>query len=143
MPTFTEALKLKINLVDKKYLWFLIMGGLNTVVGFSLFPLVYWLLVAYRSHYLILLTMCHGIAVCISYLTNKFLVFRSNGYHSKEFLKFISFHGMSYLLMIVLMPFLVERVHLNPIVIQLSLTTVIVCISFFWYDKVVFLTKKY
>lgn len=142
MPVFPDALKLKINLVDKKYLWFLIIGGFNTFVGFVLFPLVYWLFIAYRSHYLMMLTMCHGISVCISYLTNKFWVFRSHGYHSKEFLKFIGFHGMNYLVMIVLMPFLVEHAHLNPVIIQLSLTVIIVLISFFWYDKVVFSMKN-
>jgi putative flippase GtrA len=127
----------KIN-IDKKLLLFLAVGAFNTLVGLSLFPIAYWLLIAYRAHYVVMLVICHGLAVLNSYTTNKLLVFRTKGNCSVEIGKFLLFH-MSYLLVTIsVVPLLVEFSHFNPVIIQMSMTLLAIVLSFFWYEKVVF-----
>lgn len=128
----------KINF-DKKIIRFLVVGGFNTLVGLSLFPLMYWLLSGYRAHYVVMLAVCHVFTVLNSYITNKMIVFCSSGNYSVEIGKFLLFH-LSYLLAIMyVIPLLVDLSHLSPVIIQMSITGLSAACSFFWYDKVVFI----
>jgi len=127
---------------NEKKIWFLIMGGLNTLLGFSLFPLVYWLLQNYRSHYVWMMVACHISTVGFAYFTNKIWVFRSQERSITEFMKFTSFHLLYFLIMIFLVPFFVEHTHCNPVIVQFSISVLVVISSFFWYDRIVFLIPK-
>lgn len=127
---------------DAKVLWFLMVGGLNTVLGFGLFPAVYWLLQDYQSHYVWMLVVCHITSVSFSFLTNKYLVFRTQGQYVSEITKFGGFHLFYFFLMIFLVPLFVEYAHCSPVVIQFSISVLIVVTSFFWYDRMVFLSGK-
>lgn len=127
---------------DLKILWFLIVGGFNTLLGFGLFPCIYWLLEGYRSHYLFMLIGCHIVTVSSAYFTNKFLVFRTQGDYASEMMKFGFFHVIYFLVMILLVRILVEFGAVNPVVVQFCVSVLVVCFSFFWYDKVVFFVKK-
>ena len=127
---------------DTKVLWFLLVGGLNTLLGFGLFPTVYWVMADYRAHYVWMLAICHIINVSCSYFSNKYFVFRTQGRVLTEMTKFVSFHVVYFLFVLLLVPFFVEYAHFNPMVIQFSISVLVVISSFFWYDKVVFLLKK-
>lgn len=127
---------------DTKILWFLLVGGLNTALGFGLFPLVYWVLQDYREHYIWMLVICHVTTVGFAYFTNKFLVFRTQGRSITEMTKFGGFHLVYFAIMMFLVPFFVEHLHYNPIIIQFSVSVLVVITSFFWYDKVVFLLSR-
>lgn len=124
--------------LDKKMMRFLAVGAFNTLVGLSLFPIAYGILISYRTHYMVMLVICHGVAVLNSYTTNKLFVFRTQGNCSTEIGKFLLFQ-MSYLLVTVsVLPLLVEFSHLNPVIVQMSMGILFIMFSFFWYDKVVF-----
>lgn len=125
-----------------KILWFLFIGGLNTAVGFGLFPCVYWLMEAYRPHYIWMLVGCHIVNVLFSYTSNKYFVFRTEGQVLPEILKFVSFHGLCLLVMLFFVPLFVEYGHANPVIIQFTLSIFVVTISYFWYDKVIFFTNE-
>lgn len=126
------------KMLDKKMMRFLVVGAFNTLVGLSLFPIAYWVLIAYRTHYMVMLVICHGVAVLNSYTTNKLLVFRTQGNCSAEIGKFLLFQ-MSYLLVtLTVVPVLVEFSHLNPVIVQMSMGILSIMFSFFWYNKVVF-----
>ncbi len=127
---------------DAKVIWFLLVGGLNTALGFGLFPSVYWLFENYRQHYVWTLVICHIITVSFSYITNKVLVFRASEQSFSEMVKFGSFHLLYFLMMIFLVPVFVEYMHCNPMVIQFFISVLVVITSFFWYDKVVFLLPR-
>lgn len=127
---------------DAKVLWFLVVGGLNTLLGFGLFPMVYWLLQDYRAHYVWMLVICHITTVSFSYVTNKYWVFRTQGQLLGEMIKFGGFHLVYFFLMIFLVPLFVESVHCNPIFVQFGISVLVVITSFFWYDKMVFLFVK-
>jgi putative flippase GtrA len=80
--------------------------------------------------------------VSCAYFSNKYFVFRTQGDVVAEMTKFVSFHVAYFFLMLLLVPFFVEYAHFNPMVIQFSISIVVVISSFFWYDKVVFLLKN-
>ena len=132
----------KLLSLDQKIIWFLLVSGFNTLLGFCLFPTVYWLFAGYREHYLLMLIGCHIVTVSNAYLTNKFLVFRTRGDCAQEIVKFGLFHGIYFLVMITVIPILVEFSKINPVIVQFSVSVFVVCFSFFWYDKVVFFTQK-
>jgi putative flippase GtrA len=128
--------------VDSKVFKFLLVGGLNTLLGFGLFPTVYWFMTDYRGYYVWMLVVCHITNVSCAYFSNKYFVFRTQGDVVAEMTKFVSFHVAYFFLMLLLVPFFVEYAHFNPMVIQFSISIVVVISSFFWYDKVVFLLKN-
>lgn len=66
---------------------FLVIGGYNTAFGYFAFAFAYLLLGA-RIHYLILAVVMHFIAVTNSFLTQRFLVFRSKSPWPGEYLRF-------------------------------------------------------
>ena len=131
----------KLN-VDRKVLCFLLVGGLNTLLGFGLFPTVYWLMPDYRKHYIGMLVICHITNVGWAFFSNKYFVFRTRGDVLTEMTKFAFFHLFYFLFMLLLVPICVEYAHFNPIVIQFIISVLVVISSYFWYDKVVFLLLK-
>lgn len=66
---------------------FLFVGGYNTLFGYVTFAAAYWLLHD-EIHYVGLAIAAHLIAVTNSFLTQKYLVFRSKGSWRHEFLRF-------------------------------------------------------
>ena len=127
----------KLNL-DKKIVRFLLIGGCNTLLGFGLFPTVYWLMTGLRKHYIWMLMFCHVINVTWAYFSNKYWVFCTQGQTLCEMTKFMSFHILCFLFMLVCMPILVEYAHLSPVIIQFFISILVVLCSYFWYNKIVF-----
>ena len=120
---------------------FLIVGSINTVFGIGLFPVFYYLMNENREHYILILSLTHFIALNFSFFTNKFFVFRTRGNYLREYPKFFAYQ--LFILIAYLGPFaaLVEIGHLHPIVSQLTLSTTVFVISYFWYSKITFLKK--
>ena len=121
-----------------KLLRFLLVGGCNTLLGFGLFPAIYWLIPDLRKHYMWILVSTHIINVLWAYFANKYFVFRTQGRVLNEMTKFVSFHLLCFLIMILAVPFFVELAHIHPPVIQFSVSVLVVISSYFWYDKIVF-----
>lgn len=138
MLHYINWIRSRILILDQKIVSFLLVGGFNTLVGFCLFPTVYWYFAPYRKHYLIMLISCHIITVVNAYLTNKYFVFRTQGDYAQEVMKFGLYHGAYFLAMITFLPMLVERSKISPVIIQFLVTVFVVCLNFFWYEKVVF-----
>jgi putative flippase GtrA len=76
---------------------FLLAGALNTVVGLAAYPVLFFLLARLKLHYMVVLGITQVTCVAFSYLTNKFLVFRTVGNYLRESGKFVLFH-LSYFL---------------------------------------------
>jgi putative flippase GtrA len=109
---------------------FIIIGGFNTIFGFSLFAILYFLL-GTKIHYLIILVFNHLIAVSISYLMLKFFVFCTKGNYLREF---INCH-ITYLLIITLNMFflyaMVDVFKQNILFSQLFITFFLVIFSYY------------
>lgn len=108
---------------------FLLVGAFNTLFGYLLFSGLF-LLFGKWLHYLIIGVIAHAIAVCNAFIAYRTLVFPSNDRWHASFVRFnlsqlvgLGF-GMSGLYA------LVEFGHMNPLLAQALITTLLVILSY-------------
>ena len=134
VKAFVVKHKSKIN--------YLFVGGLNTVIGLSAFPVLYFLTKSHHLHYMLVLAISQVICVTIAFFTNKYLVFKTKGNHLSEYIKFATFYSAYFVINIIVMPVLVEFVGMNPAISQVLISIGIIISSYFWHSKVTFALKK-
>ena len=117
---------------------FILAGGLNTVIGLSVFPLLYLLMEKYKVHYMVVLCISQVIGVLFAYCTSKFLVFRTKGNYLAEFTKFVTFHLSYFVANLVALPLMVSGLALNPIVAQSIFAIAVIVSSYFWHSRITF-----
>ena len=121
---------------------FLLAGGLNTIVGLGLFPLMYIVLEKNGIHYLVVFFISQIICISFSYITNKFFVFRTKGNYLGEFIKFSSFYFFYFILNLFVLPLMVEVFNFTPIATQFTFSFFIILSSFFWHSRLSFSQKS-
>lgn len=126
---------------DKLKVRFILAGIINTVFGLSAYPILYYSLVKFNLHYLVILFISQVICITFSYVTNKVFVFKTTGNLWSEYIKFSSFYLSYFLVNLVALPFMVEILKMNPILAQILFTFVVVISSYFWHSKISFATK--
>ena len=77
---------------------FLIAGGLNTIVGLSIYPLFYIFLEPLGFGYIQVLLFSQMFCITFSFFTNKYFVFKTKGNVKEEYLRFFAFYGFYLLL---------------------------------------------
>lgn len=117
---------------------FAVVGVLNTVFGWTIFPILYLLLKQFEVHYLAVLTLSYVTSIIFSYVTNKIIVFRSEARGLMEFLRFTSFYLIYFAVNLAVLPFGVEVLHLNPVYVQCAMVVAISLSSYFWHLAVTF-----
>jgi len=131
-----------VNVIfDKKFRKFILTGAFNTFLGFLLFPAVYLIFSSYRDHYFLMLSICQFVCIANSYLTNKYLVFRTQGNYFMEMMKFSMFHGFYIMVSLISVWFFVEGFKINPVIVQSIVSVANVFTSYLWYNYVTFLKK--
>jgi putative flippase GtrA len=117
---------------------FLFAGALNTAFGLAAYPALYFALAPLKLHYLVVLGITQTVCVAFSYLTNKFLVFRTVGNYLRESGKFALFHLSYFLVNLVALPFLVEIAHMPPVWGQTLFAVAVIITSYFWHSNITF-----
>jgi putative flippase GtrA len=117
---------------------FLCAGGLNTLFGLAAFPVLMWTFSSEALHYLVILTIAQVLSVLFSFVTNKFLVFRTRGNYVAEFLKFGTFHGIYFLANLAILPLFVELLGIPPIWAQFAFAGGVIVTSYFWHSRITF-----
>lgn len=126
---------------QKRQVRFLIVGGVNTIVGLAVYPVLYWALNPIGFGYMLLLVISQAICTNFSYLTNKIVVFKTRCSSILEYLKYNTFQVAVMVLNMIALPLGVEVLKLPPIVAQTIYTLGMVVISYFWHSKITFVTK--
>ena len=121
---------------------FLFVGGLNTFFGLALYPMLYYFLQSYKIHYLIILIYTQIISISFSYITNKFLVFKTQKNYFVEFLKFSTLYMVYFIINLIFLPTTVELFHINPVIGQTIFSFLIIFSSYFWHSQITFFKKK-
>jgi putative flippase GtrA len=138
-------------LTSQKKIWFnkhqikirfLFVGGINTFFGLALYPVLYYFLQSYQIHYLLILILTQIISIFFSFITNKFLVFKTQKNFFSEFLKFSTFYVLYFIINVIFLPIAVELLHFNPVVAQTSFAFLIILSSYFWHNQITFFKKK-
>ena len=121
---------------------FLIVGALNTAVGLAVYPILYLLLPAADFGYMKILLISQFICITFSYMSNKYLVFKTSGNFKKEYVKFLTFH-LSYLFInIMALPIMVESFSMNPMIAQTVFAVAVIITSYAWHTHITFKTVK-
>lgn len=128
----------KNNISNAKALRFLIVGGLNTVVGLVFFPTLFLLLPSLQKNYLLLITISQVFCIGFSYLTNKYLVFQTKARYVPELTNFILFHGIHYGLNVMTISYIVEEYNISPLYLQPIYTILVIISSYFWHSLITF-----
>lgn len=98
---------LKIFFKFPEKIRFLFAGGFNTLVGYIIF-VVFLFLMKNLFHYQFILLLSYIPTTMVSFLTFKFLVFKTKGKWKKEYLKVVMSSGVVYITNIVCLYLLVE-----------------------------------
>ena len=129
-------------LMSAEKIRFLVIGGLNTIVGLFTYPIVYLVADDFNFHYLQVLAISQFLCINFSFCMNKWFVFKTKNNYLKEYLKFCTFHSIHILINFGLLPILVEVFAIQPIIAQLSFSIIVIVSSYFWYSRITFFKKK-
>lgn len=125
---------------------YILVGGFNTVFGYSLFAFLNWSFTGLGSYsYMYAAVLSNFIAITVAFLGYKWFVFRTRGNYLREWVRCMAVYGSSMLIGLVGLPILVpilrhffghpERA---PYIAGALLTIVTVLFSFFGHKNVSF-----
>ena len=119
-------------LLAREQVRFLIVGGVNTAVGYGFFAL--FLLF---SGYLASLYLSYAVAVSVAFVLHRRFTFRVSGNVAVDFVRFVGVYVISLAINTAVLPLLVEAVGLHALVAQaiaLVITTVISYVGHKWFS---------
>lgn len=108
---------------------FLLVGGLNTAVGYGLFALVQWSVGRWISYFASLL-IAHLCASLLAFVLYRRLVFRVSGNVVIDFLRFQTVYLIPLASNLILLPILVAGLGWNVYLAQASIVIVTTVVSF-------------
>ncbi len=115
------------RLKNRQEIRFVIVGLLNTLVGYG----IYALLVFIGLNYLISNTVATIIGVIHSYIWNRLYTFKSNNNVKKEIPKFISVYLISYIIGMITLYVFKDIFNISPYIAGLLNLVITTLISFF------------
>ena len=120
------------RLLSDQRVRFLLVGGVNTVVGYSLFALLYFAFGRVIG-YLGALYISYAIATVLAFVLHRRFTFRAtdSGNVMIDFLRFVVVYVVSLAINTAALPVLVELAHLNPILAQAIVVVATTFLSYF------------
>ena len=112
---------------------YLIVGGWNFAFGYAVFAGPYWLLNGIWPDWVIA-TLAAFLGITMSYVTHRFITYRSHGCWWREYLRFYVVYGGQSLLNILLIWLLVTKLRYNAYATQLAISLVLTLASY-WAHK--------
>lgn len=116
----------------KEIISYLIFGVLTTVVNIATFAIVYDIM---RLDYKIATTIAWIISVLFAFITNKHFVYNSKSINAKivirEFVSFIIFRILSYVIDLVMMIIMIDGYNMNSIYAKVIANIFVVVINYF------------
>ena len=121
---------------------FLSIGLLNTIVGVSVFPLLYWM-IGRTLDVNVILIVSYIFCTMFAFTAHKFVTFRSQGRTHVEGVRFFIVSGITYLLNVGLLNAALPLTPSHPVLLQLGIAVTLQIFNFFILGKLVFpsLTK--
>lgn len=109
---------------------YLLVGGWNTLFGYAVFALLYYLLKAHL-HVDVILVLSYAISIANAYIGYRFVVFRSSGSLKRELPRFTSVYAVTLLANLIVLPLALRVLPWDAYVVQGLFTFVIVTLSYF------------
>jgi putative flippase GtrA len=117
-----------LRVVRDQRVAFLIVGGINTVVGFLIFA--GFLVLLGKQRYLVALVCSHVVAVLIAFVLYRFVVFRVRGHVLADLWRFETVYLSALAVNLVVLPVLVELAHLPVLLAQALIVLVTSLMSY-------------
>ena len=108
---------------------FILVGGFNTIFGFSFFACLYSFLHE-KLHYLIILIFSNFVSIIVAFFMLKFFVFKTKHNYLKELLRCFITYLAIFFLNSVLLYLLVNLFNQHVLISQLFITLTIVSLSY-------------
>lgn len=118
---------------ESQPLRFLIVGAWNFVFGYFAFAGLYWMMNG-RWPDCFISTIAAILGITMSFLTHRFITYRSHGCWWREYLRFYVVYGGQSILNIFLIWILVTQLKLNAYIVQLSISVALTVVSY-WAHK--------
>ena len=119
---------------DEKIIY-LIIGGINTLIGYSLFILLdlfFLKIFILENSYFYANIVARPIAILISYSLHSKFTFKMSIFDFKRLIKFSSGYVIAYILSIILLPILVEYFSIHPWISNFILIVIFGIVNFFY-----------
>lgn len=118
---------------------YVLAGGMNTLFGLSIFPLIRWAVPFLHTHYQVALLVAQVISLCFAYGSYKLTVFRTRGGNVvREMGAFSVFYVIAAAVNWVALPVMVERLGLGPNIAQTGFSVLLMISSYFWHSRLTF-----
>ncbi len=130
-----------LRLIKDRRVAFLIVGVINTVVGFTWFA-IFELTIGRLWGYMATLLFAHVASVLCAFILYRRFVFRVRGHVWLDLARFESIYLVSLGINAVLLPLLVELAGLVPIVAQALIVFVTTLVSYIGHSRFSFRRKK-
>lgn len=108
---------------------YLLVGAWNTLFGYALFALLYYLL-GTHLHVDVILVLSYVISIANAYIGYRFVVFRSTGSMARELPRFTAVYAVTLAANLVVLPLSLRLLPWNVYVVQGLFTVVIVVLSY-------------
>lgn len=118
----------------KEKINYLLVGGWNTVFGYSVFVALYFLFTS-SIHYMVIWLVSTVLAITNAYIGYKAFVFKTRGNYLREYLRFYVVYAGAMALNFVLLPLCVEIFRLSPPIAQGGLIFLNVIFSYFGHKR--------
>ena len=126
------------RITKHKQVRFLLIGGTNFAWGLASYPIFYWILHPLGVNYLVILVITYVINTLISFFTQKYFVFKSQGNHFRELLKFFGVQLIFLAANLIILPLLVAWTQWNPIIAQTLFACCLMVFSYFLHNSFTF-----
>lgn len=121
---------------------FAVAGGLNTLFGLAIYPLLLFTVPILRDRYMLALVIAQALSLCFAFVTYKLGVFRTRGNLVREFGAFSGYYLLNFLANWLALPVMVEAAHIPPVPAQLFFTLILIIGSWFWHHRITFRLPK-
>ncbi|TFD39233.1 GtrA family protein [Cryobacterium sp. TMT1-19] len=129
-------LELATTLANDQRIRFLVIGGVNTVVGYGLFAaLDLYVFAGIPFGYLLSLALSYTIAITLAFILYRRFVFHVTGQIWTDLTRFVSVYLVSIGVNAVALPILIELFGLNSLIAQAIVLVCTTLISFFGHRK--------
>ena len=123
-----------LRVVRDQRVAFLVVGAINTLVGYLVFA-GFLLTVGKQWHYLAALACAHVISVLFAFVLYRFVVFRVRGHVLADLWRFETVYLSALAVNFVLLPVLVEIVHLKVLLAQALIVLVTSVMSWVGHSR--------
>lgn len=128
--TRPRALEMLRDLLSRREVLFLLVGGTNTVLGLAVFALLYWLW-GDTLHYLGALVLAYAVGIAVGFTLQRRFVFRVRGNVLLDLVRYTGVQAVALALNSAVLPVLVEAAGLPVLPAQVVSLVVVVVATYF------------